>query len=198
MATTSLSRTYFNESCFQLRTPTEHTKQCSELDGPNRVRASVEYGINRRAALEDLSYFHVVHALPHDIMHDLMEGVIPHEMKLLLQSCVAGSLFDMTQFNHRLSAFDFGYSEIGDKPAPIDDGVRIRQSATQMWLLFRIFHLLIGDLIPRSYPKWKCFLKLLQICDICTAPTLSHDSVAYLEMLIEEHHSEFSELYGNS
>ena len=104
MATTSLSRTYFNESCFQLRTPTEHTKQCSELDGPNRVRAPVEYGINRRAALEDLSYFHVVHALPHDIMHDLMEGVIPHEMKLLLQSSVADSLFDMTQFNHRLSA----------------------------------------------------------------------------------------------
>ena len=135
----------------------------------------MEYGINRRAALEDLSYFHVVHALPQDIMHDLMEGVIPHEMKLLLQSCVADSSFDMTQFNHRLSAFDFGYSEIGDKPAPIDDGVRIRQSATQMWLLFRIFPLLIGDLIPRSF-----------------------SSSRYLEMLIEEHHSEFSELYGNS
>ena len=170
MATTSLSRTYFNESCFQIRTPTEHTRQCSELDGPNRVRASVEYGINRRAALEDLSYFHVVHALLHDIMHDLMESAISHEMKLLLQSCVADTLFDMTQFNHRLSAFDFGYSEIGDKPAPINDGVQIRQSATQMWLLVRIFLLLIGDLIPRSYPKWKYFLKLLQICDICTAP----------------------------
>ena len=198
MATSDLSQTYFNESSFQLRTPAEHSRQCFELDGPDRVKHSVEYGINRRAALEELPYFSVVHGLPHDVMHDLMEGVIPHEMRLLLNSCITDGFFDVSTFNHRLNAFDFGYTESGDKPAAIEDGVKIRQSAAQMWLLARILPFLVGDLIPRDYPQWECFLKLLQICDICTAPSVLPDTAMYLELLIEEHHTQFSVLYGKN
>ena len=198
MATSDLSQTYFNESSFQLRTPAEHSRQCFELDGPDRVKHSVEYGINQRAALEELPYFSVVHGLPHDVMHDLMEGVIPHEMRLLLNSCISDGFFDVSTFNHRLNAFDFGYTESGDKPAAIEDGVKIRQSAAQMWLLARILPFLVGDLIPRDYPQWECFLKLLQICDICTAPSVLPDTAMYLELLIEEHHTQFSVLYGKN
>ena len=189
---------HYNESFFKLRTPEEHPRQCSELEGPNRARASIDYGINRRAALEELSYFSVVCALPHDIMHDLMEGVIPHEIKFLLNNCVTDGLFELSQLNDRISAFDIGYTEVGDKPALINDGIKIRQSASQMWLLVRILPLLIGDLIPRDYAQWVCFLKLLKICDICTAPSVSPDIAAHLEVLIEEHHSLFSQLYGSN
>ena len=67
-----------------------------------------------------------------------------------------------------------------------------------MWLLARILPFLVGDLIPRDYPQWECFLKLLQICDICTAPSVLPDTAMYLELLIEEHHTQFSVLYGKN
>ena len=64
-----------------------------------------------------------------------------------------------------------------------------------MWLLARIFPLLVGDLVPRDSPHWHCFLKLLKICEICTSFKLTADTAAYLEILIEEHHQDFMKLY---
>ena len=94
-----------------------------------------------------------------------------------------------------MCAFDFGYSELGDRPAPTQDESKLRQTASQMWLLTTIFPILVGDLIPRDNRKWNCFLKLARICERCVAPVLSADSAAYLEILIEEHHQQFRDLY---
>ena len=192
-----LSQSHFRESQFTLRNPESHAEQCCQLDGPDRLSVSVEYGINRRSSLDSLPYFSVVEHMPHDIMHDLFEGVLPYEMILLIRHCVSHSYMTLDTLNSRLSAFDFGYTEIGDRPAPIQDASKIRQTASQMWLLAILFPVLVGDLIPRGDNNWDCFLKLLRICEVCASPSLSIDSAAYLEILIEEHHQEFVNLYPN-
>ena len=115
---------------------------------------------------ESIPHFSVISGMPHDIMHDLYEGVIPYELKLLIQHCIAKSYFKLETLNHRLRAFDFGYSEIGDSPASIDCDSKLRQTASQMWLLARVFPLLVGDLIPREDKNWECYLRLLKICEI--------------------------------
>jgi len=44
------------------------------------------YGVNRRVALDSLKYFSVASgALVPDIMHDILEGVLPLETKLMLK-----------------------------------------------------------------------------------------------------------------
>ena len=192
------SQEHFNEKKFVIRTRESHIDQCNRLDSSDRMEVSVEYGINRRSSLESLPYFSVITGMPHDIMHDLYEGVIPHELKLLMQYCIDKSYFELTTLNYRLKAFNFGYTEIGDRPAPIVEVHRLRQSASQMWLLARIFPLLVGDLIPRDDRYWDCFLKLLKICEVCIAPVISEDSAAYVELLIEEHHTEFRKIYPST
>ena len=189
------SQSHFREEQFAIRDRASHSQQCSRLDGADRLSVSVEFGINRCSSLNSLSYFSVVENIPHDIMHDLFEGVIPYELQLLIFHCKLKSYFSIHTLNYRLSAFDFGYSEIGDKPSCIHDESNIRQTASQMWLLARTFSILVGDLVPRDDPNWHSFLKLLRICDICVAPALSADTVAYLEILIEEHHQQFTKLY---
>lgn len=82
----------------------------------------------------------------HDIMHDLFEGVISYELRLLVDYCsITQSYFSIATLNHQITSFDYGYSEIGDKPALIHES-KLRQTASQMWLLARIFPLLVGDL----------------------------------------------------
>ena len=189
------SQKQFREHQFVTRTTESHRDQCSRLNDPDRITVSVEYGINRISLLDSIPHFSVISGIPHDIMHDLYEGVIPHELKLLLSHCITRAFFQIHTLNHRLKAFDFGYSEIGDKPAPIEGEFKLRQSASQMWLLARIFPLLVGDLISRDDQNWLCYLKLLKICEMCNAPVLSEDSAAFLELLIEEHHQQFINLY---
>ena len=110
--------------------------------------------------------------LPHDIMHDVLEGVIPYEMKLLLTHYVTRKHFSIDSLNDRLNRFDFAYSELSDKPSEIDDAVvkkpdtKIRESASKMWMLAVMLSLLIGDLVPEDCEYWALYNLLLRICSI--------------------------------
>ncbi len=61
-----------------------------------------------------------------------------------------------------------------------------------MWLLGRILPLVIGDLVPEDNEKWLNFLLLMEIVDRLFSPHISEDSVAYLSVLISDHHSTFT------
>lgn len=192
------SQNFFRECEFEIRTPLSHVEHCKLLEGPNGSEASVEYGINRVPLLESVSNFSVINGMPHDIMHDLYEGVIPHELKLLLQHCIGENYFDLDLLNERLQSFDYGYNESGDKPAPLTEVTKIKQTASQMKLFSNILPLLVGDRVPTDNPYWECYNLLLRVCDVCTSSSLTVDSAAYLEHLIEEHHTKFKSLYPNA
>ena len=57
--------------------------------------------------LEEIPGFSVVRGLPHDIMHDLFEGVVPYELKLLICHCVSSNYFSIEVLNERMNAYDF-------------------------------------------------------------------------------------------
>ena len=114
---------------------------------------SVEYGINRSSVLDDIPYFSVAENLSHDVVHDLFEGVLPYEIKLLLAHLVHTTSLTIATLNDRIRRFDFGYSERSDVPTEIDEKTlksptqKIRQSASKMWLFAVTLPLIIGDLV---------------------------------------------------
>ena len=57
--------------------------------------------------------------LPHDIMHNVLEGVLVHEMSLLLHYCLRRKFITLADYyNERLVNFDYDYTETS-RPAPI-------------------------------------------------------------------------------
>ena len=143
MATTEQIQSKFLESDFVLRTPENHRKQCLKITSSAALygHLSTNYRINRSSVLDNVLNFSVVTNLPHDIMHDMFEGVIPFELKLYLQHCVRHNYFTMTELNRRIRLFDYGYSELSSKTSEIDINVakvgsemKIRQSASQMYV----------------------------------------------------------------
>lgn len=140
-----------------------------------------------RHCWNQLPNFSVTTGLPHDVMHDLFEGVVGYEIKPLLMHCIMNGYFSIKEFNRRLRSFDYGYSET-DKPAPIDDSLLskdsggIRQTAKQMWLLCCVLPLLVGDCIPVEDMHWHCFTLLLKrwliyVLHMNVPQTLQHTSV---------------------
>ena len=195
MSTNEDARNKFSESMFALRTPDEHSKQCNDLK-IDANEFSKQYGINRESILESIPNFSVVENLPHDIMHDLLEGVIPHEIKALLMYFILEcKYFTLKKLNERLANYNYGYTEASDKPTPISDIKSLRQSAAQMWLLATLLPFLIGDLVPEESEHWHCYLLLLRICFIATTWTINCSTVDYLAIIIEEHHSLFRKVY---
>ena len=193
MTTTADAQHNFVESQFKLRIMEQHSKECDEAE--NDPEKSKEYGINRRSILESIPNFSCAEGLPHDIMHDLFEGVVPYELKLLLAYYITTKkYFTLHQLNMRIQNYGYGYTEVSDKPSQISDINHIRQSAAQMWLLASLLPLLIG-LVPEECEYWKCFITLLRICSIAAAWSVSSSTIDYLTVIIEEHHQLFKKLY---
>jgi hypothetical protein len=81
------------------------------------VEDSITYGINYRSPLNQIEHFHVANSqLPQDVMHVLLEGVIPMEMKLMLKVFIYEKKYFTLQFlNERMKFFCFGREEIRNK-----------------------------------------------------------------------------------
>ena len=83
--------------------------------------ASKEYGINRDSILNDLVYFHVCNcSLIPDVMHDILEGALQYEIKLMLQFMVnTQGYFTLKAFNSHLENIELGYIESNNRPTTI-------------------------------------------------------------------------------
>ena len=142
MATKDMASTYFTEDGFVMRTHDEHMKQCAEIEKDPSL--SVNYGINRNSILNTVPGFSVASGLPQDVMHDLLEGVIDYEFRLLLTHCIQRNYFTIIQINERIKSFDFGYTQTSTKPPEIStrcitEQMKIRYSASEMLTMTHIF-----------------------------------------------------------
>ena len=201
MITTDLAQECFVETNCQLRSAEEHEEQCEYLNGPLYNHFSVNFGINRRSIMEDVPGFSVATCMPHDIMHDLFEGAVPLELKLLMAHCVQCGYFTIPELNSRMERYDFSEN----RPCLIDPAVirnptkgKVRQTASQMSTLLHEFPLLVGDKVPRDDKHWQSLMLLLRICKIALAPFCTRDTIPYLSVLIEEKLSVFSTLYPDA
>ena len=192
----------FDSRNFVPRCAESHLKHCELLDGPNGAHHSTTYGINARSCLLDVKYFSLFGGgLPHDCMHDVLEGVGPKEIRLLLLHCVSSKFFTLEEYNERLASFNYGYSD-SDRPVPIlcttfSKDTTMRSSAAQMLTLFRNLPSMVGPKIPEGDENWSCFLILRKILDIIMCPVIPSSTCATLKSLIIEHHTLYCLLYGN-
>ena len=112
----------FNEEDFVLRTEDRLESQFRRMENiPELAKHfSVNYGLDRRSILNQFPGFKITEQLPQDLMHILLEGVIPYVVKFLLQYYIAEDLITIHQINARLMEFEYGYSQVKDKPEPIN------------------------------------------------------------------------------
>ena len=146
-----------NSAKLELRYDEKHRRECDLVNGPLHDHYSRVYGINRRSALLDAPHYSIFKGgLPHDIMHDVLEGVAPLEISLLLCHCIIGEKYlTLDEYNHRLVHFDYEFSETSRAPpinsrSILSEGKALKSSASQMLQLIRILPLIIGDTIPNS------------------------------------------------
>lgn len=109
----------FSEKDFILRTLNDHLRICDEVEVDSD--ASREYGVNRKSVLTKLQYFDICSgALVPDIMHDVLEGVLQYETKLILihiiQSC---HYLTLKHLNRLITSVNLGYMEVSNRPSEI-------------------------------------------------------------------------------
>ena len=82
---------------------------------------SIEYGVNHRSILMDLQYFDLCSGvLIQDAMHDLLEGVLQYETKLLLRHYINNGNFTLQNLNMAIEHLELCCNMESDRPALIN------------------------------------------------------------------------------
>jgi hypothetical protein len=133
-------------------------------------------------------------------MHDILEGSLQYELKLVLRKLISDKCLRLEELNNRLRSFAFGVDS-KSKPQPISSEVlnskskKLGMNASQAWCFGRYFCLLVADLVDDSYTYLHLIHSLLDIMDVIFAPVVTVSMTYRLEELISQHHQLFRSLF---
>lgn len=137
-------------------------------------------------------------------MHDLLEGVVPQIIKLVLREFIKTKKYlDCDTFNNRLRNFDYGPVESQDKPCAnvslqklSEKGNKIKQTAAQTWVLLRVFPFIVNGLIPEEETLNDMIVILQKICYVCFSNVATNEMIDGLEFNISVLHNKFKECFA--
>jgi len=181
----------------------KHIRQCIEIEKATtdflKSALKTTYGINRRSMLVDFPAFDLIQQTPQDIMHIILEGVAPMEIKCVLKHLVLSGQMELDMFNSAIQSFPFSAVDVRDKPCPISVSTlasndnKLKQSSGQMLILLKILPFLLNSIEKNEYVQF--VLDLIEIVQIIFAPVLSVQSVWTLKQMIELHLKQFKQLF---
>ena len=105
-----------HESFFEMRNKKTHSRHIQNV--LNDPRDSTETGVHTKACFSLISAYDAVMSLPLDVMHDMLEGIIPVVMKLVLEFLINQNLMTKSDFRHALQSFVLGRNDSKNKPDP--------------------------------------------------------------------------------
>ena len=167
LATDQDIQTKFDDEEFIHRSPEHHAEICKLLSIKSlHCHFSKIYGLNRDCLFNKLTHYHIVGGLPPDVMHDLLEGVVP----LIICKVISKALengkkrnFNLESLNHCIRNFSYSQSEARDKPSVISDthlkNGSLRQSSSQIWLLMTYLPIILLNEVPEieRTTTWQSF-----------------------------------------
>ena len=180
-----------------MQTQALHEEHCQQIE--TNPRLPYVMGVKQSCILNSLQYFNKCDNFSVDIMHDVLDGVVQYEMKLLLQHLI-DNYTTMEEIHTRIKNFNYGYVEKANKPAEVKLVQKtndVELNAIQSWSLLRNLPLVSGDLVCPNDQHWYLILLLLQMVNIVFSPLLSKGIANFLKQLIAEHRRLFKHLYPN-
>lgn len=175
---------------FQIRDKVSHDRQVQEVR-ENPVLSQM-YGVKRACPLtEKLEHFHVVSGYPPDIMHDVLEGIVPVELSLCLTDLIGKNYFTLHMLNQAIRDFNYTFTDKTDRPQIIGKGFStkgtIGGNAHENWCLIRLLPFLIGHCVPEGENAWEILMLLKDIVELTVATRHTEETLIFLDCKITEH-----------
>lgn len=105
------------------------------------------YGVNGSSPLNELKYFDVTKTFPPDIMHDLLEGVIPLTIKLVVCQAHKEKHVTIQEINEELQQLSIGQNDAKNRPVQLSE--RLMQNSGIAGESLSILSLLVCEFLGK-------------------------------------------------
>ncbi len=166
---------------FELRDKDRHDRQVQEvMEDPELGR---KYGVKKECPLTA--------KLEPDLMHDLLEGIVPVELSLCLSDLISKGYFNLETLNQAIRSFTYTFTDKTDQPQPITKGFStkgtIGGNAHENWCLIRLLPFLVGQYVPPGEKAWEVLMLVKDIVELVVAPRFTDETLYFLECKLAEH-----------
>lgn len=123
------------------------------------------------------------------VAHDWFEGIIQHDLPLILKYFVEKFALSITVLNRRITKFKFLGHDGSDKPARVSEKTcKVYGSAVQNWTFLRFLPTLIGDkILDRTDKVWQMLLILIYLVQKICSPALRVVSLPVVKKLVRSY-----------
>ena len=186
------------EGHFIERTKGSHDLHVQHVVGSDDT--SNHFGVKGDCALrKSLQYFHPITGFPPDILHDLLEGVVPVELSLCIKELIKLKYFTLEYLNEKISSFPYQHTDKVDRPQPIPKtfitrgtiGGNGHENAT----VLRLLPLFVGNRVPDNDGAWSVLMDLKEVVELALCQSFTNDSLAYLQRKISDHRQTLQEVF---
>lgn len=173
----------------------EHVKHATESGKPC-------VGVKRPCVLtENLSHFDVTTGYPPDVLHDLLEGIVPVELAQCLGVLISKQYLSLDTLNKVILSFPYKGEDKTNRPHVLPQKLLSKKTiggnAAENWTLIRLLPFMIGDVIPDGEPVWEIILDLKDIVELAVSQIHTEESIGYLQFKISDHRQKYQEAFPN-
>lgn len=127
--------------------------------------SSNQLGVKGNCVLhESLQYFHPVTGFPPDILHYLLQGIVPVELSLCLKEMIHLKFFLLDFLTQKITSFPYQHTDKGNRP---------KHSQNSQDSLLRLLPLLVGMKVPESNAAWTVLMDLKEVVELALCPSFT-------------------------
>lgn len=153
-----------------------------------KIDVKTTKGLKRYCILNDLLSFHMLENLSVDLMHDLLEGVIPFLLRKLFKHCIEKNIFTLERLENMIQYFNYGSLSKKNQPSKINLGKKnLGQSAHQIYCLMVNIPFILINFKKDLASVWMSVETLLQIMQILFSDNINENDLMRLTTLIDSH-----------
>lgn len=187
-----------SDGTFVRRTKAEHDLHVQKVMHNDSVYSLC--GVKRDCVLrQSLTHFHPITGFPPDILHDLLEGIVPAELCLCIKEMIQLQHFTLEWLNQKIMSFPYQFSDKVDKPKPLPKTLMskgtIGGNGHENATLLRLLPLLIGNAVPKTSGPWAVLMELKDLVELAMCPLFTEEMLDYLSCKIDEHRQTLKEVF---
>ncbi|XP_058262776.1 uncharacterized protein LOC131363855 [Hemibagrus wyckioides] len=185
---------------FEMRTKEKHQQHVQDVQQDSTL--TVQYGVKSSCPLSDsLRHFHAIGGFPPDLLHDLLEGIVPVQMALCLQDLIGKHYFSLESLSGAIKQFPYKFSDRPDQPQPIQQLFATKKTiggnGHENWALLRLLPLLIGHNVGENEHTWEVLMLLKDVVELSMSVQFTDDTVEFLNCKISEHRALLQKVFPN-
>lgn len=145
-------------------------------------------GVKSYCHLNDLQFFHTMKNITVDLMHDILEGIIPFVLEKLFRYCIANKIATLEKIQNLVECFNFGELYKQTIPSKINlERKNLGQNASQSYCLFIHIPYILFKFKDKLCNIWKPIETLLEILQIIYSHKINDIDLERFDQLVHEH-----------